>query len=201
MQKNKIIFCGDGATGKTALINYIVYGMFTDIRMSTVAGQAYLKKEQVDGKEIQCALWDTAGQEIYRSLVSSYMRGAVGAFIVCSADIPDSIDSLQEWIDSVKGIEPGCIIVLIYNKNDLNKPETRDKFTTFAESNEYTQFITSAKTGEYVMEAFHGMCEKIVEENKNFQPINDNNNKNDNKTVDISSGDKKDDKNKKGCCN
>jgi small GTP-binding protein len=106
---------------------------------------------------LRIQLWDTAGQEIYRSITQTYYRGSDCAFVVYDITDFETFTGVDSWIDQVKKIcPPHCLIVIVGNKLDF----ARRRAVTATQVNEVTSrhgvlaFEASAKTGENVMEVF-----------------------------------------------
>jgi len=123
--RRKLVIVGDGACGKTCLLIVFSKGTFPDKYVPTVF-ENYVADVTVDGKHVELALWDTAGQEDYDRLRPlSYPDSHV--ILICFAvDSPDSLENVQEkWISEVLHFCAGLPILLIGCKKDLrNDPKT-----------------------------------------------------------------------------
>lgn len=111
---------GDGAAGKTSLLNVFAVGHFPENYEPTVFDN-YIAEIELDSKPIQLALWDTAGQEEYERLRPlSYSKAHV-ILIAFSVDTPDSLDNVsQKWIEEVRSICGRSIpVILVACKTDL----------------------------------------------------------------------------------
>jgi Ras-related protein Rab-5C len=110
-------------------------------------------------------LWDTAGQEVYRSLVPIYVRGARLAVLVFDLTEPASLDALSEWIDVALGsLTAGTPLVLVANKIDLkeNILVSDDAIQRFAAVHRLPVYKTSAMTGAGVSALFTAIAEKVL---------------------------------------
>lgn len=155
---------GDSGVGKTALVNQISEGIFTDAHVPTVGSQFITLPLEIDGKNIVMELWDTAGQEVYRSLVGFYTREAKGAFLLFDVTSEESFSSLPDWLSFVNDATPGVQIILFANKTDLpNRIVKSEDILRFAKENGIDVIEGSAKTGENAREAFDMMGEKILQ--------------------------------------
>ncbi|KDB27437.1 GTP-binding protein rhoA [Trichophyton interdigitale MR816] len=117
--RRKLVIVGDGACGKTCLLIVFSKGTFPEVYVPTVF-ENYVADVEVDGKHVELALWDTAGQEDYDRLRPlSYPDSHV--ILICFAiDSPDSLDNVQEkWISEVLHFCSGHPIILVGCKKDL----------------------------------------------------------------------------------
>ncbi|WVQ97492.1 hypothetical protein IAU59_004606 [Kwoniella sp. CBS 9459] len=118
--RRKLVIVGDGAAGKTSLLNVFAVGHFPEAYEPTVFDN-YVTEIELDGKPVQLALWDTAGQEEYERLRPlSYSKAHV-ILIAFSVDTPDSLENVsQKWIEEVRSICGKAIpVILVACKTDL----------------------------------------------------------------------------------
>lgn len=118
--RRKLVIIGDGAAGKTSLLNVFAVGHFPENYEPTVFDN-YVTEIELDGKPVQMALWDTAGQEEYERLRPlSYSKAHV-ILIAFAVDSPDSLDNVtQKWIEEVRSICGKAIpVLLVACKTDL----------------------------------------------------------------------------------
>ncbi|RMD44738.1 hypothetical protein DV735_g433, partial [Chaetothyriales sp. CBS 134920] len=167
--RRKLVIVGDGACGKTCLLIVFSKGTFPEVYVPTVF-ENYVADVEVDGKHVELALWDTAGQEDYDRLRPlSYPDSHV--ILICFAiDSPDSLDNVQEkWISEVLHFCQGLPIILVGCKNDLRHDprtieelaKTSQKPVTPEQGEEvrkkigaYKYLECSAKTNQGVREVF-----------------------------------------------
>ncbi|KAJ5083752.1 hypothetical protein N7456_013179 [Penicillium angulare] len=143
--RRKLVIVGDGACGKTCLLIVFSKGTFPEVYVPTVF-ENYVADVEVDGKHVELALWDTAGQEDYDRLRPlSYPDSHV--ILICFAvDSPDSLDNVQEkWISEVLHFCQGLPIILVGCKQDL-----RHDPKTIEELNKTSQSPVTAEQGEEV---------------------------------------------------
>ncbi|MEE6519887.1 hypothetical protein FKM82_017652 [Ascaphus truei] len=128
--RKKLVIVGDGACGKTCLLRMIRKDVFLEVYIPNVF-ENYVVDIAVDGKQVELALWDTAGQEDYDQLRPlSYPRTDV--ILMCfSIDNPDSFENITEkWTPEVKHFCSNVPIILVGNKKDLRNDEhTRKELT------------------------------------------------------------------------
>lgn len=167
--RRKLVIVGDGACGKTCLLIVFSKGTFPEVYVPTVF-ENYVADVEVDGRRVELALWDTAGQEDYDRLRPlSYPDSNV--ILICFAvDSPDSLDNVQEkWISEVLHFCSGLPIILVGCKKDLrkdprtienmkragHKPVTSEEGSAVAQKIQAIKYLEcSAKTGEGVREVF-----------------------------------------------
>ncbi|KAK9764285.1 GTP-binding protein Rho1, variant 2 [Basidiobolus ranarum] len=123
--RRKLVIVGDGACGKTCLLIVFSKGTFPEVYVPTVF-ENYVADVEVDGKRVELALWDTAGQEDYDRLRPLSYPDSHVILICFSVDSPDSLENVQEkWISEVLHFCAGLPIILVGCKKDLrNDPRT-----------------------------------------------------------------------------
>ncbi|KAK7207632.1 putative GTP binding protein [Myxozyma melibiosi] len=119
--RRKLVIVGDGACGKTSLLSVFTLGEFPKEHLPTVF-ETYVTDCRVDGKSVQLALWDTAGQEEYERLRPlSYSRAHV-ILVGFAVDTPDSLENVtSKWIIEINELCPGIPIILVGLKKDLRQ--------------------------------------------------------------------------------
>ncbi|KAJ9049433.1 Rho GTPase [Entomophthora muscae] len=125
----KLVIVGDGACGKTSLLSVYIHGTFPKEHTPTVF-ENYVKDVVIDGKTVNLALWDTAGQEEYERLRPlSYSKANV--ILICySVDSPDSLENvLEKWIDEVNSLCQGVPVILVGLKKDIRDGNTEQTNT------------------------------------------------------------------------
>ncbi|KAM3162250.1 GTP-binding protein RHO1 [Lachancea thermotolerans] len=117
--RKKLVIVGDGACGKTCLLIVFSKGQFPEVYVPTVF-ENYVADVEVDGRRVELALWDTAGQEDYDRLRPLSYPDSNVVLICFSIDLPDSLDNVQEkWIAEVLHFCQGVPIILVGCKVDL----------------------------------------------------------------------------------
>ena len=116
----KIIIIGDQGVGKSCLSIKASRNYFEDFYSPTVGFEFVSFNVRIEDKNIKLQIWDTCGQEVYRSLISSFYRSASLAIMVYSIDNDDSFNNIEKWLNDVKTqSNPNIKIFLIGNKVDL----------------------------------------------------------------------------------
>ena len=146
VNRQKIIFIGDIYVGKTSIINVLMGQKFNNEYEASIGVDFFSKTIKYKGKTIKLQIWDSAGQEKFRSLIPNYIRGSSLVFIVYDITNKKSFDNLQTWIDFVNNIENSNIVIL-GNKVDLDSQRqvTTEEVEKFCEEKNYEFYEVSAK--------------------------------------------------------
>ena len=161
----KVILVGDSGVGKTSMISRYL-NQFSDHIDSTVTTSYYNKKEIIDNYDLNFQIWDTVGQEQYRSLNSLFFKDAQICLMVYDITKKETFRSIKDyWYESIlnNGLE-GVIFGVAGNKNDLYMNEKVDKQEVRDFSNEInaTFRFTSAKQNTCIDELFKELGNKFV---------------------------------------
>uniref|UniRef100_A0A8C1NC25 Rho-related GTP-binding protein RhoA-D n=2 Tax=Cyprinus carpio TaxID=7962 RepID=A0A8C1NC25_CYPCA len=121
--RKKLVIVGDGACGKTCLLIVFSKDQFPEVYVPTVF-ENYIADIEVDSKQVELALWDTAGQEDYDRLRPLSYPDTDVILMCFSIDSPDSLENIPEkWTPEVKHFCPNVPIILVGNKKDLRNDE------------------------------------------------------------------------------
>ena len=195
----KIIVIGNSGVGKSCLTLKATKDIFQENFVSTMGFQFYSFHVKINDKVFKLQIWDTCGQEIYRSLITNFYRTAALAIIVYSVTDKKSFDETEIWLKQVKlNADPNCKIFLIANKVDLpNKEVSSEAGMNLKKERGFECYMeTSAKTGVNVKELFVNCAlslykelpkyikEKEILENENGNTFNLNDNVKDGIKVD-----------------
>jgi small GTP-binding protein len=165
--KYKVVLAGEGAVGKTTLINRFVTGSFSTDYKATIGVQIFSKKLFIKGQEINLQIWDIAGQTLFRKFRTRFFANAKGALLVFDLTVPASLYYLRQWINDIKQITKEIPFVLIGNKNDLTNllsisAEDITEFLMKNNSDVKAYYDTSALTGENVEQSFHDLVRSMI---------------------------------------
>ena len=147
----KIIIIGDCGVGKSSLSLRATKNEFIESYKATIAFEFYIFNIKINNLNINLQIWDTCGQEEYRSLITSFYKNSSLAIIVYAIDNITSFNNVDSWIKDLKQYSnPNIKIILIGNKNDLNDKRQIEfeKGNQFAKDYNFDLFFeTSAKSG------------------------------------------------------
>ncbi|KAI8137583.1 ras family-domain-containing protein [Fennellomyces sp. T-0311] len=161
----KLLLVGDSGVGKSCLLMRFVDGKYPDVNSgfppSTVGADHREKTIIIADERVKLQIWDTAGQERFRSIVSSYYRGAHGIFIVYDVTSRNSFDHVKEWIRDVDRFAAQDVCrVLIGNKSDMDRVISTQEGRELADSLGIPFLETSAKESANVERAFLTLVEE-----------------------------------------
>jgi len=164
--QKKICLLGGFAVGKTSLIRQFTEGNFDDKYLSTIGVKISRKPLQRADHTLNLLIWDLAGGDKFTKQSANYLRGAVGAIIVCDLTRPDTLAYLSEYMEQMHAVNPNAAIVFACNKADLiTERAIGDVELETAVSPTNTPYLlTSAKTGENVEAAFELLADLIESE-------------------------------------
>ena len=147
----KLIIVGDSGVGKSCLVIKAIKNYFEDLYAPTVGFEFLSFNAKIEDQTIKLQIWDTCGQEVYRSLINSFYRSSSLAILVYSIDNRNSFNHLEDWLNDIKTqSNPDTKIFLIGNKVDLeDKREiSKEMGEKFCSDHNLSLFLeTSAKTG------------------------------------------------------
>ena len=202
----KIIVIGDSGVGKSCLTTQAIRNNFEEFYTATVGFEFLTFNMRINNNVLKLQIWDTCGQEVYKSLISNFYRNSSLALILYAINNRDSFQHAETWLNDLKNqANPNVRVFLVGNKSDLENERvvTKEEGEKFKEEKKLDRFIeTSAKTGENarsaLLEAAKLLYKDYLKAKQNLasgeQPTDDNN-----------KGDKlqrkaEGNKTKKGCC-
>lgn len=144
--RQKIILVGDVAVGKTSMIQSILGLPFNEDYEPSIGVDYFSKTIKFKKRMLKFQIWDTGGQEKFRSLIPNYIHGASIVLLVYDITNDNSFSHLDEWVDFVNNIET-TNIVIVGNKCDLENERkvTREMGENFAKEKDLRFFEVSAK--------------------------------------------------------
>ena len=201
----KIIVIGDSGVGKSCLTNKATKNVFEDTYNATVGFEFFSFNLKLDEKIIKLQIWDTCGQELYRSLITNFYRNSSLAVMVYAINNRESFENIDVWLKELRThSNPDTKVFLIGNKVDLEEDRVikREQGEEYSKENKFNIFMeASAKSGfnaqQIFVEAARILYEDYLKYKRNdsvgtFKPINENNNQKINNNTNTSK--------KAGCC-
>ena len=160
----KYIIVGDPSVGKSCILNQFLNGDFTEEYDITVGVEFGAKTVNVKGQKAKLQIWDTAGQDSFKSITRAYYRGSAAALICYDITCRDSFDNIENWIKECQtNGNQEMTLILVGNKIDLNdeREVSIKEGREFAQQNGMLFFETSAKTAQRVEEIFKESANQI----------------------------------------
>ncbi len=165
MAEMRFITIGDSATGKSSLVLRYAKDRWDDSPTATVGVDLRIKTVRMSGRTVKLKIWDTAGQEQYRTITKSFYRGAHAVIMVYDITSQSSFKSMKRWMEDVDEYAgPGVEVVVIGNKCDLVQKRAvgQELGQRFCDEFKVRLFETSAKTGKNVDAAFSYLVSKVL---------------------------------------
>ena len=165
----KFIIIGDSSVGKSNIVSKFKDNTFDEKTHPSIGVQFIIRNIEIDNTIFRIQLWDTAGQENFRSMTKIYYKNSSCAFVVYDITERETFNNLEIWINECKKVAPETIIfVLIGNKSDLkdNREVSYEEGENFAENNNMLFFETSAKNGDNIEKIFEESV-KLINKNIN----------------------------------
>ena len=192
----KILLLGDSSVGKTCFLKRYTENTFQDAYLSTIGLEFKYKLVTLeDGIIVKVQLWDTAGEERFRTIAKSYYKGAHGIVLIYDVTNRKTYENIRKWMNQIKDDSSSNIsIILVANKIDCEneyRQVTKEEGKTLAKSNNLPIFEASAKDNINVEESFKYLIEKI---NQNISNISVQT------TTKLNIDNKNKKQEKKGCC-
>ena len=157
VQHFKIIFLGDQYVGKSSILNRFYQDKFEPDYQATIGLDFHSKNVEINGNSVRLLLYDTAGQEKFKSLIPMYIRDANIIIVVYDISNKDSFTHTDHWVNETKDLKrEDAIFVLVGNKIDLEEKRvvTKKEAEDFATEKGFLFYEVSAKTGEQIQELF-----------------------------------------------
>jgi len=160
----KLLLIGDSGVGKSCLLLRFADDTYTESYISTIGVDFKIRTIELEGKTVKLQIWDTAGQERFRTITSSYYRGAHGIIVVYDVTDNDTFTNVKQWLQEIdRYASEGVNKLLVGNKSDL----TPKKVVEYSVAKEFADQLsipfleTSAKSATNVEQAFLTMAKQI----------------------------------------
>jgi len=160
----KLLLIGDSGVGKSCLLLRFADDTYTESYISTIGVDFKIRTIELEGKTVKLQIWDTAGQERFRTITSSYYRGAHGIIVVYDVTDNETFTNVKQWLQEIdRYASEGVNKLLVGNKSDL----TSKKVVEYTVAKEFADQLnvpfleTSAKNATNVEQAFLTMAKQI----------------------------------------
>ncbi len=160
----KFVIIGNSGVGKSNILLRYIYNSFSEEFKTTVGVEFGAKNIEIDKKIFRIQIWDTAGQENFRSIERAYYKNSVCACVVYDISNHASFEDIQVWIDDcTKQTAKSVLLFLVGNKSDLkdNREVSYEEGAAYAKSHKMLFLEASAKTGENINEIFETSVKQI----------------------------------------
>lgn len=160
----KLVLVGDSGVGKSCILHQFIYNRFRKNTTQTIGVDFSAKNVHIDNQEIKLQIWDTAGQEKFRSVARSYYRGAIGIIIVYDITKVESFQHIATWLaDARNAARSECSVCVVGNKGDLEDQRVvrTEDGKLFCTENNLLFFECSALTGDNIDEIFNEISRHI----------------------------------------
>ena len=162
----KIMTLGNLAVGKTNFILKYTENKFQETHISTVGLDFKMKKMEINKKNYQIVLFDTAGQERYKSIALNVLKETHGIILMYDITNKTTFESITDWINNIKDLKGADFpLILVGNKIDLEEERkvNKEEGQKLADENKILFFETSNKTGINIQEAGLALIKKIID--------------------------------------
>lgn len=166
----KVVLLGDNNVGKSSIVNRFCKGVYTEQYVVTIGGAYFQPKVNLpNGKVIKLHIWDTGGQERFRSMASLYYRDAVAAILTYDTTCLKSFESISFWIQELnkKANQENMVLCLAGNKCDK---ESKEKEVSWSEAKKLSEdkkmlfYETSAKSNIGIKDMFHSLAKRLYDQ-------------------------------------
>ena len=173
----KVIIIGDSGVGKTTMLTQFIHERYNNQRDLTIGVDFGSKYINVNGVDVRLQIWDTAGQECFRSISRSYYKGAKVAIIVFDAANNKYKDQLNLWINDLNMHNNNVKIIIVCNKKDKLSAYQQTNITQNIKESFNSQFhLISSKIFSDVEKVFMNAAEIIYEDLKQLEEHHQQNN-------------------------
>lgn len=162
----KICVIGAASTGKSTIVHRLLKGEFKENTEATVGVEFHTYKINVEGTQISLDIWDSAGQERYRSVSKGYFRDAIGCVLVFDISNNKTFNDVSFWLNEFRELSnQNAFVLLVGNKTDLQSQRevTSEIAEQFANDKHISYIETSALDGTNINETFERLAHGIYD--------------------------------------
>lgn len=168
----KYIIVGDSGVGKSCMLLRFVDGRYATDHDITIGVEFGTKIVSLKDKNIKIQIWDTAGQEYFKSITRAYYRDSAGVILVYDITNRQSFDNAKEWLDDIKNLSNSSAIILVGNKIDIDNERkvSYEDGEKFANENNIQFMEVSVKNNNNINSVFMTLADIIIDKinNNNF---------------------------------
>jgi small GTP-binding protein len=158
-----VLLVGDTNVGKTSLLTKYVHDKFTTAFNPTIGIDFKIKTLKINDKKMKLRIWDTAGQEKFRTITNSYYRGAHGVVVCFAVDNRDSFHATKNWLTQINQLANKTVTIIIIGcKCDVHPREvSSEEGERLAAENNSSYYEVSSKTGTNIETIFSDLLERM----------------------------------------
>ncbi|KAF9042119.1 ras family-domain-containing protein [Panaeolus papilionaceus] len=161
----KILLIGNSSVGKSSLLLRFSDEQWLpeDEASATIGVDFRVHKMELKGRKVKLSIWDTAGQERFRTITSSYYRGAQGVILVYDVANRESFEALPKWYSELETYVSSSVVKILVGNKEFSRQVPIEEAQKFATRMKSLFIETSAKTAVGVKEVFQEVVEKILD--------------------------------------
>lgn len=170
----KILLIGNVSVGKSSIFAKFTDNKYSELCIPTIGVDFKIKRFKLNNKNIKLQIWDTAGQDRFKSVTSSYYRGSHGIIIVFDVTNRYSFNDIQSWLNQIYKYSINTSIILIGNKIDLEN----ERQVSYEEAKEYADSLqipyleVSVKNDKSICNIFKLLSEELIKKIELYTDIN-----------------------------
>jgi small GTP-binding protein len=166
----KLLLIGESSVGKSCLLLRYADNRFQEGYFTTIGIDFKVRSVTIENTKVRLQIWDTAGQEQFRTITKAYYHGAHGILLVFDVSNAETFAQCQGWMNSIsESLSDPVEIALVGNKCDMERQVTKEQAQEFADRYGVRYFETSAKTGENVESTFLEVAKMVVSNEAVFE--------------------------------
>ncbi|MHA1964523.1 MAG: Rab family GTPase [Candidatus Thorarchaeota archaeon] len=158
---HKLVFLGDSGVGKTSLVQRYVYDSLAPDIGRTIGAMLHVKSVDFEGAKHKLVVWDLGGQVAFSALRHQYCSHASGAFFVFDRTRLETLEHIDDWLDSLYSAAGKVAVVAVENKIDLEPAITKEQIREVIEARGLSWIQTSATENLNVNMAFEELVREI----------------------------------------
>jgi small GTP-binding protein len=160
----KLLIIGESAVGKSCLLLRFAENKFTENFLTTIGIDFKVRHVEIENTKVRLQVWDTAGQEKFRTITKAYYRGAHGILLVYDVTSVDSFDQTRQWMKSIQDNTTDPVsVIFVGNKCDMERRVPLEDAQALANEFGVEYYETSAKDGRNVESTFFRLAKLILD--------------------------------------